>query len=98
MTNSCIFKNLIWNRTLAANYIRADWLVVIVKIKYLLIKDWNVHDFNTAILSGFAMWEFATKEDFEKRNKGVILKVPGLPKNKKIDQKQNIFKCVLKLI
>ena len=44
------------------------------------------------------MWDFATKEDFEKRNKGVILKVPGLPKNKKIDQKQNIFKCVLKLI
>ena len=98
MTNSCIFKNLIWNRTLAANYIRADWLVVIVKIRYLLIKDWNVHNFNRGILSGFAMWEFATKEDFENRYTGVILKVPGLPKNKKNDQKQNIFKCVLKLV
>ena len=44
------------------------------------------------------MWEFTTKEDFENRYKGVILKVPGLPKNKKNDQKQNIFKCVLKLV
>ena len=39
------------------------------------------------------MWEFATKEDFENRYKGVILKVPGLPKIKKMT-KNKIFLSV----
>ena len=76
---------------------RADWLeIVIVYIRYLLIKDWSVHNFDRATLSGFAMSEFATKEDLNERKQTILktlvcLKIKNWPKTRNA-------KCVLKLV
>ena len=55
-----------------------------------------MHNFDRTILSGFAMREFATKEDLNKR-KQVILKSLVSLKINKIDQEQKTLsvKCFL---
>ena len=75
MTNSCIFKNVIWNETLTATFttscgkhfrclklysklIGEELLIIILPFEKPNIE---VHTFDRATLSDFAMREFTTK-------------------------------------
>ena len=75
MTNSCIFENLLWNKTLTATfppsfrkYFRClklyskliGYVLLIIIIAFEKPKI-EVHIFDMVTLSGFAMKEFPTK-------------------------------------
>ena len=87
MTNSCIFENLLWSKTLAVTFparcrkyfscLKLHSKLIGLELLIIIIPfekpKIEVQIFDRTSLSGFAMKEFTTKEGFNTKNQALLL-------------------------